>query len=74
MSSLRTQIDEKRKILRDLYGGAMSLTDLMNELGTTSYNAKEWARERGIGFTTGVRVKYETDEVAKAIVNARGMY
>lgn len=74
MSSLRAQIDEKRRILRDLYGGAMSLNELRRELGTTKENAKEWAREREIGFSTGARIKYETDEVAKAIVNARGMY
>ena len=74
MSSPRAQIDEKRKILRDLYGGAMTLKDLCGELGLNHHQAKDWARERGIGFSTGARVKYETDEVAKAIVNARGMY
>ncbi len=74
MASLRAQIEEKRNILRKIYGGAMSLTDLAKELSTTKPTAKEWARERDIGFSTGARIKYETDEVAKAIVNARGMY
>lgn len=74
MSSLRSQIKEKQTILREIYGGVMSLTDLRKELGSTKEYAREWARERNIGFQTGARVKYETDEVAKAIVCIRGMY
>ncbi len=74
MASLRSQIEEKRNILRKIYGGAMTLKDLCGELGLNHHQAKEWARERDIGFSTGARIKYETDEVAKAIVNARGMY
>lgn len=74
MSSLRSQVEEKRKILRNIYGGAMTLKDLCVELGLNHHQAKEWAKCRDIGFSTGARIKYETDEVAKAIVNARGMY
>lgn len=74
MSALRTQISEKRTILRDLYGGMMTLADLSKELGMRPEEAKVWAFGVGVGSRIGKRVKYETDEVARIIVNGRGMY
>lgn len=73
MSALRTQVKEKRLIMREIYGGMMSLTDLAKELGMKPEAAKAWAREAGIGNRIGSRIKYETDEVARVLVNGRGM-
>ena len=71
--NLYSNIDEKRKLLRGIYGGMMSLTDVARELSVTRDVARAWVRERSLGVQIGKRVRYETDEVAKAIVMARGM-
>lgn len=71
--SLYNNIAEKRKILRELYGGMMTLTDVAKELSVTRGVAREWVRSKGLGAQIGKRVYYETDEIAKAIVQARGM-
>ena len=71
--NLYANIAEKRKIMRELYGGMMTLTDVAKELGTTRDVARSWVRGLGLGVQIGKRVRYETDEIAKAIVQARGM-
>jgi uncharacterized protein YjcR len=73
MTELQCKVREKRNILREIYGGMMTLTDLAGELGMKRTDAKEWAREKKIGNLVGSRVKYETDEVARKIVEGRGM-
>lgn len=71
--NLYANIAEKRKIMRDLYGGMMTLTDVAKELSSNRDVARAWVRSLGLGVQVGKRVRYETDEVAKAIVQARGM-
>lgn len=71
--TIYTNITEKRKIMREIYGGMMTLTDVARELGRNRDVARAWVRELGLGIQIGKRVYYETDEVAKAIVQARGM-
>lgn len=71
--TIYTNIAEKRKILRELYGGMMTLTDVAKELGRTREVARAWVRGLGLGTQIGKRVYYETDEIAKAIVQGRGM-
>ena len=71
--NLYANIAEKRKIMRDLYGGMMTLTDVAKELCSNRDVARAWVRSLGLGVQVGKRVRYETDEVAKAIVQARGM-
>ena len=66
-------IREKRNILRSLYGGMMSLSDLARELGMKPEDARAWADELGIGVQIGKRIKFESDMVAKIIVQRRGM-
>lgn len=73
MNALQTAIREKRNILRGVYGGMMSLSDLSREMGMNREAARSWAAANGIGNLTSRRVKYETDEVAKLIVLGRGM-
>lgn len=51
----------------------MSLTDVAKELSVTRGVARAWVRSKGLGNQIGRRVYYETDEIAKAIVQARGM-
>lgn len=70
------EIREKRNILRQEYGGMMSPTDLMRELGYRSpQSMKRWTREVGLlGTKIGARVKYDTDSVARILVNMKGMY
>lgn len=73
MTTLQSQIHEKRNILRNIYGGMMTLADLSRELGMKKDAARSWATEQGIGVRIGSRIKYETDEVARRIVERRGM-
>lgn len=73
MATLHEKVREKQKIMRELYGGMMTATDLSKELGMKRENAKVWALEHGLGNLIGKRVKFETDEVARRIVEMRGM-
>ena len=73
MTQLQVAIREKRDLGYQRYGGMMSLVELAHELKKDEVNAREWARERGIGTRDGRRIKYETDMVMKAIVLERGM-
>ncbi len=68
-------VAEKRGILRDIYGGMMTLDDVMTELGYTSpVSARRAVQEMGIVPTqVGRMKKYETDLVAKRLVELRGM-
>ena len=66
---------EKRDILRTLYGGMMTLADLTHELGYTDpKSARRWVEDTGLPATAfGGRKKYDTDEVARVLVDRRGM-
>lgn len=68
-------VADKRKILRDIYGGMMTLRQLSKELSYGSDNStRKWVREHALeGVKMGKSVRYETDQVAKAIVEGRGM-
>ena len=73
--NLYAEIKEKRTILRELYGGMMSLRDLSQELGTKSKDATRNAvQDMGLPATqVGRMKKYDTDEVAKLLVEREGM-
>lgn len=73
--ALYREIDKKRKILRDLYGGMMTLKDLREELGyKTNDSAAKAIKALGIEPTQiGAMKRYETDMVAKRLVELRGM-
>lgn len=73
MAAIYNEIREKRNILRDLYGGMMTLADLSRELGMKPEDAKAWAMEQGLCIQLGKRLKVETDMLAKFIVQRRGM-
>lgn len=73
MSQLHTEIRAKRNILREIYGGMMSANDLHRELGMEPEAASKLMLANGIGNRIGKRVKFETDMVAKFIVERRGM-
>lgn len=75
MSSHYNAIREKRQILRDIYGGMMSIADLTKELGYKSpKSARAWLATVGVeAVKVGGGIRYETDQVAKAIVDGRGM-
>lgn len=77
MSVLNRAIAEKRRLMYERYGGIMSPTEVAKELG---YHPKpsagdRWAEEHEIpAVRLGPRKRgYETDLVAKAIVQGRGM-
>mgnify|MGYP005809384411 CR=1 FL=1 len=72
---LYKEIADKRKILRDQYGGMMSLEDIKIELGYRSReSALAAAREMDIPVTRiGRMKKYDTDIVARRLVELRGM-
>lgn len=72
MTALQAEVKAKRDILRSIYGGMMSLSDLCQEIGMNKDRAREWAKEHEVGALIGTRVKYDTDLVAKAIVYSRG--
>lgn len=69
------EIKEKRNILRDRYGGMMKLEDIMTELDYKSpKSARRAIEEMGIAPTLiGRMKKYDTDLVAKVLVDRRGM-
>lgn len=73
MSALHTEIREKRNILREIYGGMMSMADLGRELGMNPDDARNWATDLGICVQIGKRIKADTDMVAKTLVQKRGM-
>lgn len=67
-------ISEKREMLRGLYHGMMTLADVSRELNVDKKVARVWLMENQVeGVMVGKRVKYETDQIAKVIVNLRGM-
>lgn len=73
-SLLGKQIAEKRKILRGLYGGVMTPTDLDRELGFKSKGGgSNWAKMVGVEsiMVSPKRRGYETDRVAEEIVRGR---
>lgn len=73
-SAIHNEIAEKRRIMRSLYGGMMTLAELTRELGLKDTRAaKAWAAANGIGNQIGRWIKYDTDTVAKTIVLGRGM-
>ena len=48
------EVEKKTKLLREDYGGMMSIKDLMRELGFGSHHTvKNWVRENGV---EGVRI------------------
>lgn len=68
-------IAEKRRILREEYGGMLTLQQLTRELGYSCPKAaRAWVRNHALeGVKMGTTVRYETDVVAKVIVDSRGM-
>lgn len=73
-STIHNEIAEKRRTMRGIYGGMMTLVDLTRELGLKDPRAaKAWAAEHNIGNQIGRRVRYDTDTVAKILVMGRGM-
>ena len=73
-SAIHNEIAEKRRTMRSIYGGMMTLADLTRELGLKDRRAaKAWAVSNGIGNQIGRFIKYDTDTVAKTIVLGRGM-
>lgn len=73
--TLYREIAEKRKILREQYGGMMTLRDVQTELGYGSHHSAQAAIQAlGIPATRIGRMKrYDTDSVAKRLVELRGM-
>lgn len=69
---VRPEVQEKQRVLYNRYGGMMTVQDVARELGTGRGAAKEWLEGRVKGCPIGKRVKYETDQVARAIVAVRG--
>lgn len=72
-SLLGKKIAEKRKLLRDLYGGVMTPSQLDRELGRSKGGGTAWARMMGVEAIplSDSRRGYETDLVAEAMVRRR---
>ena len=75
MTTLQNEIREKRNTLRDRYGGMMTLRDLAEELGYQSEkSASRAAKDMSLEPTKiGKSKKYDTDSVARRLVELRGM-
>lgn len=73
--TLSQEIAQKRRLLRAEYGGLMSTTDLIHELGFSSRGATlKAARDLDIPSTLiSGRRRYDTDIVAQRLVERRGM-
>ena len=68
------EIKEKIKVLRADYGGMMNIEQLRQELGLCRNSVYAWVREHSLeGVKVGRVIKYETDQVARVIVDGRGM-
>lgn len=69
------EIEKKTKLLRADYGGMMTIKQLMKELGFGSHHTVyAWLRENNVeGIRIGRSVRYECDQIARIIVDARGM-
>ena len=74
-SAIASEVREKRNILRDRYGGMMTLVDLMEELGYKSEkSAMRAALEMSLPQTkVGRSKKFDTDTVARRLVELRGV-
>lgn len=75
MTTLQLAIREKRTILRDRYGGMMTLYEVMEELGLKSRtSALAATKEMGIPATKiGRSKRYDTDILARRLVELRDM-
>lgn len=75
MSTNYREIYKKRDEMYDRYGGMMTMVQVKMELGVTdNRTAKEILRDLGVEpIRLGRSLKYETDMLARAIVNRRGM-
>lgn len=76
MAALYAEIREKEEEIMQRNNGKATLSraGLARELGAGEITAQRWAEERGIGIPIGARVRYEVRQVAKHIVQERGMY
>ena len=72
MALIHNETRAKRNIMREIYGGMMTAEDLSKELGMKPEDARKLMLDNGIGCLIGKRVKFETDMVAKFIVERRG--
>ena len=76
-SALGKEIAEKRRLLYERHGGIMSPVDVAREMGDypKPSSGDRWAQEHDVpAVRLGARKRgYETDLVAKAIVQSRGM-
>ena len=74
-SAIARDVSEKRGILRDRYGGLMTLNNLMEELGyDCPASARRAVEAMDIPATKiGKSKKYDTDIVARRLVELRGM-
>lgn len=74
---LAREIGEKRRLLYQRHGGIMSPTDVAREAGyyPKPRNGDRWAEAHGVpAIQMGPRKRgYETDLLARAIVQSRGM-
>lgn len=72
-SRLGKDIAEKRRILRQLYGGMMTPLDIDRELGRSKGGGTVWAQMVGLEavMVSPKRKAYETDRVAEKIVRGR---
>ena len=77
MTELNRAIAEKRRLLYERHGGIMSPSDVAREVGyyPKPSTGDRWAQEHDVpAVRLGPRKRgYETDLVAKAIVQGRGM-
>ena len=72
-SRLGKAIAEKRRTLRQIYGGMMTPRELDRELGRSKGGGTVWARMVGLEavMVSPKRRAFETDRVAEEIVRGR---
>lgn len=76
MRALHEEIKKKTALLYERYGGGMmTQKQLSKELNYGSHHStQKWVIEHGLeGTRRGKSIVYEVDQVARAIVNGRGM-
>lgn len=71
MTATQKEVREKRAILRETYGGAMTMVDVSRELGVNRSTAKQIVESNGLGVQVGARIRADVDLLARWIVERR---
>ena len=68
--NMNAAVKDRQKLLYDRYGGFMTISEIMKELGVSRNTAIRFATQLPCLYPTGVR-RYDIRDVARAIESTR---